>query len=158
MMGLALTPEAYACGISLSGPTDLASLIESFPPYWALDLSMWHEFVGDPAVAQDRAEMTRKSPLTYAKNMRRPLLIVQGAQDVRVRIDQAERMVQALERAGKPVEYLAIPDMGHGTSWWVHRLAILRKTEDFLHRCLGGRASRFDPFDAIAWVWQRISG
>jgi dipeptidyl aminopeptidase/acylaminoacyl peptidase len=158
LMGLALTPETYACGISLSGPTDLASLIESFPPYWALDLSMWHDFVGDPAVAADREEMTRKSPLTYANNMRRPLLIVQGAKDVRVRIDQAERMVQALERAGKPVEYLAIPDMGHGSGWWVHRLKILRRTEDFLHRCLGGRAGRFDLFDAVAWVWQRISG
>ena len=158
LVGLTMTPDAYACGISLSGPTDLASLIESFPPYWTLDLTMWYDYVGDPAIAPDREEMRRKSPLTYASNLRRPVLIVHGAKDVRVRINQAERMVGALKQAGKPVEYLAIPDMGHGMGWWVHRLAILRKTEDFLHRCLGGRASRFDPFDAIAWVWQRISG
>ena len=158
LVGLTMPPDTFACGISLSAPTDLASLIESFPPYWTVDLSMWRDFVGNPAIALDREEMTRKSPLSYASKLQRPLLIMHGAKDVRVRIDQAERMVEALRRAGKPVEYLAIPDMGHSMGWWAHRLTVLRKTEDFLQRCLGGRASRFDPFDAIAWVWTRISG
>jgi dipeptidyl aminopeptidase/acylaminoacyl peptidase len=157
MVGMTLTPETFACGISLAGPTDLASLIEGFPPYWTTELTQWKDFVGNPAIAQDREEMTSKSPLTHAGKLQRPLLIVHGAQDVRVRIDQATRMVEALKRAGKPVEYLAIPDMGHGAHWWVHRLAFLRKTEDFLQRCLGGRASRYDPYDTVAQVWQRIS-
>ena len=157
LVGMTQTPQTFACGISLAGPTDLATLIESFPPYWTPDLSLWKDYVGDPAIAEDREEMTRKSPLTHAGKVERPLLIVHGAKDVRVRIDQSERMVEALKRAGKPVEYLAIPDMGHGADWWVHRLAFLRKTEDFLHRCLGGRSSRFDPFDAVAWGWQRVS-
>jgi len=157
LVGMTMTPKEFACGISLGGPTDLASLIESFPPYWTADLSMWHDYVGNPAIAYDRDEMTRKSPLTYANQLQRPLLIMHGANDVRVRIDQSQRMVDALKRAGKPVEYLSIPDMGHGASWWVHRLAFLRKTEDFLHRCLGGRASRFDPFEPVAQLWQRIS-
>ena len=157
LVGMTLTPKQFACGISLAGPTDLATLIEAFPPYWASDLSMWKDYVGNPAIAQDREEMTRKSPLTHADKTQGPLLIVHGAKDVRVRIDQSERMVDALKRAGKPVEFLAIPDMGHGADWWVHRLAFLRKTEDFLQRCLGGRASRFDPFEPIAWGWQRIS-
>ena len=87
----------------------------------------------------------------------RPVLIVHGAKDVRVRIDQAERMVKALRLAGKPVEYLPIPDMGHGMGYWAHQLAILRRTEGFLQRCIGGRASRFDPFDAVSWVWTRVS-
>ncbi len=156
LVGLAMTPEAFACGVSLGGPTDLATLIESFPPYWSVDLSRWHEYVGDPSDPEEREDMRRKSPLTHAQNVQRPALIVHGTNDVRVRVDQAQRMVEALRRAGKPVEYVEIPDMGHGIGWWVHRLKVLRKTEDFLHRCLGGRASRFDPFDAIAWVWTRI--
>ncbi len=157
MVGMTMTPETFACGISLAGPTDLATLIESFPPYWTADLSQWKDFVGNPAIAQDREEMTHKSPLTHAAKLQRPLLIVHGAKDVRVRIDQSARMVEALKRAGKPVEYLAIPDMGHGAHWWVHRLAFLRKTEGFLQHCLGGRASRYDPYDTVAQVWQRIS-
>jgi dipeptidyl aminopeptidase/acylaminoacyl peptidase len=157
LIGLTMTPYVFACGVSLSGPTDLPSLIESFPPYWKTDLTAWHDYAGNPAVPQDREELTLKSPLNYAERLQRPVLIIQGGNDVRVRAEQAERMVQALRRAGKPVEYLAIPEMGHGMGYWAHRLAFLRKTETFLHGCIGGRASRFDPFDAIAWIWTRIS-
>ena len=77
---------------------------------------------------------------------------------MRVRSDQAERMVEALRRAGKPVEYLFIPEMGHGMGYWAHRLEMLRRTETFLRGCIGGRASRIDPFDAIGWIWTRITG
>jgi len=156
LVGLTMTPEVFACGVSISGPTDLASLIESFPPYWTVDLSTWHDYVGDPGIPEDREEMTLKSPLSHAQKLQRPVQIVHGTNDVRVRADQAERMVEALRRAGKPVEYLAVPDMGHGMGYWAHRLAVLRRTETFLQRCVGGRASRFDPFDAIAWAWTRI--
>ncbi|MGZ5169409.1 MAG: S9 family peptidase [Burkholderiales bacterium] len=156
LVGLTTTPDVFACGISLGGPTDLASLIESFPPYWTVDLSMWHDYVGDPAIPDDRKEMTLKSPLSYADKVQRPVLIVQGENDVRVRPDQAQRMVEALRRAGKPVDYLRIPQMGHGMGYWVHRMTILRRTETFLHGCLGGRSSRFDPLEAVAWVWTRI--
>jgi len=157
LIGLTMTPDAFACGVSLNGPMDLASLIESFPPYWKVDLSNWHEYVGNPAVPEDRQEMTLKSPLHHAGKLQRPVLLVQGGRDVRVRADQAERMVQALRHGGKPVEYLAIPEMSHGISYWAHRLAVLRETETFLRGCLGGRASRLDPFDIVAAVWTRIS-
>ncbi len=157
LVGLTLTPEVFACSVSLNGPTDLASLIESFPPYSTVDLSRWHDFVGDPAIPEDREQMTLKSPLEHAYKAQRPALIVHGGRDVRVRIDQAERMVEALKRAGKPVEYLPIPEMSHGMGYWVHRLAVLRRTEEFLRRCLGGRASRFDAYEAVGWVWTRIN-
>ncbi|MCC7485834.1 MAG: S9 family peptidase [Burkholderiales bacterium] len=157
LMGMAQTPDAFACGVSLAGPTDLASMIESFPAYWALDLSRWHDFVGDPAVPEDRDAMREISPLNLAERIARPVLIIHGAHDVRVRVDQADRMVAALMKAGKPVEYLRIPDMGHNPGWWAHRLAVLRRTETFLQRCLGGRAGRSDWFDAVAWIWTNWS-
>ena len=114
LAGLTMTPERFACGISINGPTDLESLIKSFPPYWQTDLSMWQQTVGDPAIDEDRADMAQRSPLTHSAKLVRPVLVIHGAKDVRVRIDQAERMVNALQRAGKPVEYLRIDDMGHG--------------------------------------------
>lgn len=156
LVGLTMTPEVFACGVSLNGPTDLASLIESFPPYSTTDLSTWHDYVGDPLIQEDREQMTLKSPLHYAQQAQRPVLIVHGGNDARVRIDQAERMVAALRRAGKPVEYLPVPGMSHSLGYWVHRRAVLRKTEDFLQRCLGGRARRFDPYEAVVWAWMRI--
>lgn len=153
LVGLTATPQTFACVVSINGPTDLPSLIESFPPYWRVDLSRWHDYVGDPSIPEDRAQMREKSPLHHAHKAARPALIVHGAVDVRVRVDQSDRMVEALKRAGKPVEYLRIADMGHGLGYWVHKLAVLRRTEQFLQRCLGGRASRFDSFEAVAWAW-----
>ena len=157
LTALAAEPEAFACGVSIAGPTELQTLIESFPPYWTLDLSQWHDFVGDPQIAEDRVEMKKKSPLYYADKFRRPVLIVHGARDVRVRVEQSDRMVAALKSAGKTVEYIRVPDMGHGLGWWPHRIEVLRKTEDFLRTCLGGRAARFNWFDAVAWAWTRWS-
>jgi dipeptidyl aminopeptidase/acylaminoacyl peptidase len=133
-------------------------MIESFPPYWSIDLSMWYDYVGDPAISEDREEMNAKSPLYHAQKIEKPVLIVQGANDIRVRPDHAHRMVQALRSGGQPVEYLLVPQMGHGMGYWAHRLAVLRKTETFLGKCVGGRASHFDPFDAIAWIWTRVKG
>jgi dipeptidyl aminopeptidase/acylaminoacyl peptidase len=157
LLALTTTPRTFACGVSLGGPTDLASLIESFPPYWKTELAGWHDYVGDPAIPEDRRNMTGNSPLTHAHKLERPVLIVQGSNDVRVRSDQSERMVDALRRAGRPVEYLEISEMGHNMGYWAHRLRLLRATETFLRGCIGGRASRFDPFDAIAWVWTRLT-
>jgi dipeptidyl aminopeptidase/acylaminoacyl peptidase len=157
LTALTTTPGRFACGVSYAGPTELASLIESFPSYWAVDLSRWHDFVGDREIAEDREEMKQKSPLYQAHKVERPVLIVHGARDVRVRIDQSDRMVDALRRAHKTVDYMRIPDMGHNLGWWAHRTAVLHRTEEFLRGCLGGRASRFDWFEAVAWVWTRVS-
>lgn len=157
LVGLAATPKTFACGISIAGPTDLASLIESFPPYWTVDLSTWHDFVGNPKLPEDRADMTRRSPLTRAAQIERPVLLIHGERDVRVRIDQSQRMADALRQAGKPVRFVPIAEMGHTPGYWAHQQKVLRETETFLHGCIGGRASRFDPFDALAWVWTRVS-
>ncbi len=144
----------FACGIDIAGPTDLPALIESFPPYWELELAQWYGYVGDPAVPADRSRMQAASPLEWAARIERPLLIVQGENDVRVRPEQAERMVQALTRAGRQVEYLPIKDMGHSLGYWAHHLLVLRTSEEFLAQCLGGRAARFD---ALEWA-ARLSG
>ena len=157
MTGLALTPRTFACGISIGGPTDLASLIESFPPYWTVDLSNWHDFVGNPQLPADRADMTRRSPLTHAGKIERPLLIIHGARDVRVRLDQSQRMVAAMTQAGRPVRFVTLPDMGHNPSWWAHQYQVLRETETFLADCLGGRAQSTGWFDAMVWIWTRLT-
>ena len=157
LTGLIASPQTFACGISIAGPTDLASLIENFPPYWEVDLSNWHDFVGNPKNPADRAEMMRRSPLTHAAQLQRPVLILHGDRDVRVRIEQSQRMADALANAGKPVRFVALRRMGHNPGWWAHQYQVLRETETFLQGCLGGRAVRYDWFDPLVWVWTRIS-
>jgi dipeptidyl aminopeptidase/acylaminoacyl peptidase len=154
LMALAREPKLFACGVDIAGPTDLASLIEDFPPYWELELSYWYSYVGDPAVAVDRARMEKVSPLNWADRIERPVLIVQGANDVRVRPEQSARMVEALRSRGRPVQYVTVPEMGHSMGYWAHHLRVLRATETFLADCLGGRAARFDPLEWAA----RLSG
>jgi dipeptidyl aminopeptidase/acylaminoacyl peptidase len=154
LMALAQQSTMFACGIDIAGPTDLARLIETFPPYWELELSYWYSYVGDPAVAVDRARMAAVSPINLAQQIGRPLLVIQGATDVRVLPEQSRALVARLQENGRPVEYLELHEMGHSMGYWAHHLAVLRRMEAFLAPCLGGRAARFD---ALEWV-ARLSG
>lgn len=154
LMAVAQHPDRFACAISIAGPTDLARLIETFPLYWELELSYWYGYVGDPAVAVDRERMQAVSPINFAQRIERPVLIVQGATDARVPPEQSRSMVARMREHGKSVQYVELPEMGHSMGYWAHHLAVLRRSEHFLARCLGGRAARFD---ALEWG-ARLSG
>jgi dipeptidyl aminopeptidase/acylaminoacyl peptidase len=152
LVGMTFTPERFACGIDMVGMSDLASLIENMPPYWALGKPWWMKYVGDPANTQERAAMDSKSPLYRTSHLTKPLLILHGANDPRVKLDQSTRMVEALRKAGKEVDFVVFKDAGHGNQTWRDNLSYYRKTEDFLGRCLGGRSSGFDFFQLGSWA------
>lgn len=153
LVGMSFTPEKFACGIDLFGPSDLAKLVEDFPPYWKFELDRWHRFVGDPTNPADRKIMHSKSPLFQADNIVKPLLVIQGGMDVRVRADQSEALVERLKRAHKPVEYWYIPEAGHGIHHWPQRMKQFRKSEDFLAECLGGRSGGMDFYQLGSWLF-----
>ena len=153
LVGMTFTPERFACGISMVGMSDIASLLENTPPYWELGMPWWIKYVGDPAKPQDRAVMDSKSPLYRASQVTKPLLILHGANDPRVKLDQSTRMVDALRQAGKEVDFIVYKDEGHGNRKWSTNLSYYRKTEDFLSTCLGGRSSGFDWFQLGSWAF-----
>ena len=99
--------------------------------------------------------MIQRSPLHHAAAAQRPVLIIQGAEDVRVKAEHGDRMVGALRAAGKPVEYVLISGMGHVAFHWPDAMKIYRTQEDFLARCLGGRSSGFDFYQLGAWAFPR---
>jgi dipeptidyl aminopeptidase/acylaminoacyl peptidase len=152
MVGMSFSPERFACGISVVGMSDLASLLENAPPYWELGKPTWIKYVGDPAKPEDRALMTAKSPLYRAGEVRGPMLLAHGARDVRVKLDQSQRMADALTKAGKTVDLVVYPKAGHGLHRWPDNLSFYRKTEDFLAQCLGGRSAGFDYFELASWA------
>jgi dipeptidyl aminopeptidase/acylaminoacyl peptidase len=154
LMALAQQPRMFACGVDIGGPTDLVRLVEEFPVYW--ELAYWYSYVGDPAVASDRERMQRASPVAIADQIEAPVLIMQGRKDVRVPEAQSAALVERLRQHGKPFEYVLIDDMGHSTGWWAHHLLLLRRTEAFLARCLGGRAARFDRMEWAARLTGRL--
>ena len=153
LVGLTFTPERFACGIDLVGPSDLASLLEDAPAYWGPFMPFWHSFAGNPAIPAERTDLDSRSPLYRADQLQSPVLIIHGRNDPRVKVDQSDRMVEALRAAGKPVTYTTVDDEGHGFAHWKNQLAYFRDVEDFLAGCLGGRSSGFDFFSLGAWAF-----
>jgi dipeptidyl aminopeptidase/acylaminoacyl peptidase len=146
LVGLSFTPDVFVCGVDGVGPSNLVTLVESFPPYWRPRLAArWYPFVGDPADSADRADMLARSPITRVDRIRSPLLVGQGANDPRVKKEQSDSMVASLRARGVPVEYLVFPDEGHGFVRPENNLKFYAAAEVFLAKYLGGRAEPAPP-------------
>jgi dipeptidyl aminopeptidase/acylaminoacyl peptidase len=139
LAGVAFTPDVYAAAVSIVGPSNLITLLESIPPYWEAGRKMFHVRMGDPTTATGKAQLERQSPLNSAAKIRTPLLVVQGANDPRVKKAESEQIVIALRDRGFPVEYILAPDEGHGFARPVNNMAMFAAAEKFLAKHLGGR-------------------
>ncbi len=139
LAGLAFTPEVYACGVSIVGPSNLITLLNSIPPYWESIRTVFHKRMGDPSTPEGEADLKKMSPLFSADKIKSPLLVVQGANDPRVKQHESDQIVVALRDRGFPVEYIVAPDEGHGFARPVNNMAMLAAAEKFLARHLGGR-------------------
>lgn len=139
LAGLAFTPDLYAAGISLVGPSNLVTLLRSIPPYWGPIRNIFHVRVGDPNDPNDRKRLESQSPLFLASRIRAPLLVAQGANDPRVNRRESEQIVVALRDLERDVEYLLVPDEGHGFQGPENRLAFATAMERFLAEHVGGR-------------------
>ena len=138
LAGAAFTPDLFCCAVDIVGPSNLKTLIETIPPYWAPMIAQFHTRVGDPD--KDAAFLWSRSPLSRAHDIRVPLLIAQGANDPRVKQAESEQIVTALTEAGIEHEYMLFPDEGHGFAKPENRLRFYAAAERFLARYLGGRA------------------
>ncbi len=137
LVGATFTPDVFRCAVDIVGPSNLATLIESIPPYWAPLVAQFHNRVGNPATEPDF--MWSRSPLSRVEAIRIPLLIAQGANDPRVKQAESEQIVAALTAKGIPHEYLLFPDEGHGFAKPENRLRFYEVAERFLADHLGGR-------------------
>jgi dipeptidyl aminopeptidase/acylaminoacyl peptidase len=139
LAGVAFTPDVYAAGVSIVGPSSLLTLLESIPPYWEQGRKLFHERMGDPNTPEGKAQLLRQSPLTAAAKIKTPLLVIQGANDPRVNKRESDQIVIALRDRGFPVEYMVAPDEGHGFARPVNNMAMFASAEKFLAKYLGGR-------------------
>ena len=139
LAGVAFTPDVYACGVSIVGPSNLITLLNSIPPYWEAGRKIFHVRMGDPTSPEGKAQLERQSPLNSANKIKAALLVVQGANDPRVNKAESDQIVIALRERGFPVEYIVAPDEGHGFARPVNNMAMLASAEKFLAKHLGGR-------------------
>ena len=115
LAGVAFTPDVYAAGVSIVGPSNLNTLLESIPPYWEAGRIIFHTRMGDPRTPEGRAQLDRQSPLNSAGKIKTPLLVLQGANDPRVKQAESDQIVIALRDRGFPVEYVWRPTRGTGS-------------------------------------------
>jgi dipeptidyl aminopeptidase/acylaminoacyl peptidase len=139
LAGVAFTPDLYAAAVSIVGPSSIPTLLDSIPPYWEPVRRTFHVRVGDPEDPADLARMRAQSPLYAAERIRTPLLVVQGANDPRVKKPESDQIVRALRDLGREVEYLVAADEGHGFASEESNQALFARIEEFLARHLGGR-------------------
>ncbi len=139
LAGLAFTPDVFACGVSIVGPSNLITLLNSIPPYWESIRKVFYLRMGDPSTPEGEADLKAMSPLFSADKIKSPLLVVQGANDPRVKQHESDQIVVALRDRGFDVEYIVAPDEGHGFARPVNNMAMLAAAEKFLSKHLGGR-------------------
>lgn len=140
LVGLTWTPDRFRCGVDIVGPSNLVTLMESFPAYWRPILAgTFYRHIGDPSTPEGRARALAQSPISRVDRIRVPLLIGQGGNDPRVVKNESDQIVAAMRQRGLPVTYVNFPDEGHGFVRPPNSMAFWAITEAFLQPCLGGR-------------------
>jgi dipeptidyl aminopeptidase/acylaminoacyl peptidase len=150
LAGVAFTPTVYAAAVAYVAPSNLITLLDAIPPYWEAGRKQMYTRMADPTTAQGKALLVAESPLSQAKAIVTPLLVVQGKNDPRVNVRESDQIVAAVRDNGKPVKYLVAPDEGHGFARPINTLAYITAAEEFLAKYLGGRVQQDVPADVAA--------
>jgi dipeptidyl aminopeptidase/acylaminoacyl peptidase len=139
LVALTFTPDKFACGVDVVGPSNLLTLLSTIPPYWEPAIQMFRDRVGDNSTEEGKKFLEERSPLGKAEKIKKPLLIGQGKNDPRVKEAEADQIVNAMKAKKIPVTYVLFPDEGHGFARPQNNLAFTAVEEAFLAKILGGR-------------------
>ena len=134
LVGATFTPDAFRCSVALVGPSNLITFLETIPPYWRPLRGQMRRRVGD--LERDRDFLLSRSPITHVDRIRIPMLIAHGANDPRVKQDESEQIVAAMQEKGIDHEYLLFPDEGHGFAKPENRMKFYRAVDAFLEKHL----------------------
>lgn len=141
-VGATFTPEVFCCSVPVVGISNLQTLLESMPPYWAGFAEFMYRSYGDPRTEEGRRMLAERSPINKVENISKPMLIFHGANDVRCKVAESDTIVAAMQAKDIPVTYVVYPDEGHGFAKPPNRISYLAIAEAFFARHLGGA---FEP-------------
>lgn len=113
MAAMTFTPEEFKVGVNIFGVTNWMRTLNSIPPYWEAARKALYAEIGDPTTA-DSVRLYNISPLFHAEQIKNPVMVLQGANDVRVLKVESDEIVAAMKKNNVPVEYVVFPDEGHG--------------------------------------------
>jgi acylaminoacyl-peptidase len=137
-VGATFTPDVFCCAVPVVGISNLQTLLESMPPYWAGFAEYMYRSFGDPRTEEGRKLLAERSPVNKVGNIRSPMLIFHGANDVRCKVAESDTIVAAMQSRNIPVTYVVYPDEGHGFQNPSNRLSYVAIAEAFFARHLGG--------------------
>ncbi len=137
LVGVSFTPDEFNCGVAVVGPSNLVSLLESFPSYWEIEKGIFNKRIGN--LETEREFLESCSPLFKANQIKAPLLIGQGANDPRVTQAESDQIVEVMRKNNLPVEYIVFEDEGHGFAKPQNRMTFYKIAETFLAKHLHGR-------------------
>lgn len=144
LISAAFSSDVFKCSVDAFGPSSLLTFIDSIPAMWSVEYQDLVRSIGDPDTEQ--SFMKSRSPLYFADQVKIPMLIAQGGNDVRVPQKESDQMVEALEKAGVDVEYLQFPNSGHGFNSQEDMTKFYSAMEAFFAKYLGGETeSKVDP-------------
>ena len=122
-------PDRFRAFVDQFGPSNLFTTLETAPDHWK---SQDAELIGD--AVKDKDKLIEDSPMTYLENMTKPMLVVQGVNDPRVVQKESDDIVAALKGRGQDVEYILLPDEGHGYSKTSNMIKVYKAVVEFLER------------------------
>jgi dipeptidyl aminopeptidase/acylaminoacyl peptidase len=143
LIGLTFTPDVFACAVDMYGRADLTSIVEDPALSRITTLDLWKRRVGDPSTEEGRKFLLSRSAITFVDKIKKPLLVIQGGNDPRVKSTQAELIVKAMQDRKMPVTYLFYPNEGHGFSSASNSRSASMVIEAFFAMHLGGRMQPF---------------
>lgn len=138
LIGVTFTPDTFACGVDIVGPSNLNTLLSTIPPYWAPMIEEFTRRIGDFRTEEGKKFLFERSALSRVDAIKKPLLIGQGANDPRVKQAESDQIVKAMQAKGLPVTYVLYPDEGHGFARPENRTSFFAVSEIFLAQHLGG--------------------
>ncbi|MEM6318393.1 MAG: S9 family peptidase [Bacteroidota bacterium] len=131
LAGITFTPDLYCCAIDYVGVSNLFTFMNTIPPYWKPYLETLYEMVGHPE--RDKEMMAAYSPALHVDKIQVPLFVVQGANDPRVNIDEADQIVASLRNRGIDVPYMVKYNEGHGFQNEENRFEFYKAMTGFLY-------------------------
>lgn len=147
LAGLAFTPDVYVAGVDIVGPSNLFTLLKTIPPYWEAGRKIFTLRMGDDETEAGKKILTEASPLFSAQKIKAPLMIIQGANDPRVKKAESDQIVIALRDLKRDVQYILADDEGHGFAKPVNNMAMVAASEKFLAKNAGTRYQEDMPED-----------
>jgi dipeptidyl aminopeptidase/acylaminoacyl peptidase len=150
LAGLTFTPDVFACGVDVVGPSNLITYLENIPAYWVPYMEMLKNRIGD--LDTEKEFLRSRSPLFSINKIQKPLLIAQGANDPRVKNSESEQIVNAMRQAGKSVQYVLYSDEGHGFARPENNLHFYGLAEEFLAKHLEGRVEPLEEIEGHSGI------